>query len=176
MNFKILIVGLDNVGKTSFVEKLNTGIFNPNIHRKYDSTILEFVTTKGPLFLEFKTSNTYEDGHDAEIIMHDLSDPRSRLIIDTIPKANKPRIVVGNKSDLRDIPLSTGWSIRQDGNTYINISLKSNQFCENALIHLLRKLISNDLRILFEPNEETRIDSKILKQLCGGDTMLMSES
>lgn len=89
MNFKILIAGSGNEGKTTYVYKL--ALLGHGI------TELEFISNYGLILVNIKTSNIYEEDHDAEIIMFDLSRPNS---LSEIPPTDKPRVIVGNKSDL----------------------------------------------------------------------------
>lgn len=99
MNFKILILGYGSDGKTSFIQRHKTGEFKSVGEQ---TTALKFYTNYGSVLLQVKESNFYEDGHDAEIIMFDLTRLCSMDIVDDIPKTNKPRVVVGNKCDLKD--------------------------------------------------------------------------
>ena len=152
MNFKILIVGLGNEGKTTLVNRLKTGDFT---NLPDETTLLTFSTNHGPVSLEIKPSNMYEEGHDAEIVMFDLTRPRSMAILDEIPETKKPRVVVGNKCDLKDeikVTVEEKYErIVAKGNHYYDISAKTNYNYEKPFLYLLRKLIKEDL--IFVENE-----------------------
>lgn len=66
MDFKILIVGLKDVGKASLINVWKTGEIN-NIGPF--STYLERQTNYGLVRVQLTQSHIYESGHDANVIM-----------------------------------------------------------------------------------------------------------
>lgn len=172
MNFKILIVGNGNEGKSSFIQRHKTGAFD-RLDNDQESALLKFTTNHGPVTLEVKTNNHYENEHevqehDAEIIMFDLTRPSSMKIVDDIPNTNKPRVVVGNKCDLRDEIKITDEEKRErivsKGYQYYDISAKSNYNYDKPFLFLLRKLVDEDLTFV-EVTDTTKRETQIRELL-----------
>lgn len=137
-HFKILIVGQGNEGKSSFIKKFphtrlssNKGMFDD------DKVMLKVDTIHGVVDLEVVISNHYpiRDGIDGEIVMVDLTRPTTISNL-SLPETNNPRVIVGNKCDLKDqlIPhnvdiemsVKTGHNIDKPFATLIDLMYKRN--------------------------------------------------
>lgn len=120
-HFKILIVGRGNEGKSSFIGKFpstrlpSTGTYDE------EKLMVKVDTAHGLVSLEVIISNHYpnRDGIDGEIVMVDLT--RSVNILNSLPPTNKPRLIVGNKLDLKDPLISHNVDIEMSVESSHNI-------------------------------------------------------
>lgn len=175
MNFKILIVGYGNEGKSSFVQRHKTGEFD-RLDYDQEGTLLNFTTNHGPVTLQVKTSNLYESGptleeYDAEIIMLDLTRPGTIKIVETVPNTDKPRVVVGNKYDLTDdiriSRLEIYARVIGRGYQYYDISAKLNYNYEKPFLYLLKKLVNENLDFVEkEPLTPREVNKLLVETKC----------
>ena len=137
MNFKILLVGLNNVGKGSLIHMWKTNQYN-NIGPI--STYLNCKTNYGIIRLQITQSHTYESNHDANIIMYDLTRPITMEILNRIPIDHKVQVIIGNKCDLLNYNRS-----RPRIYPYFDISVYLRYNINIVLLYLLRRLVADDL-------------------------------
>lgn len=136
MNLNILICGSGNEGKGTFLNNFDGLV-------KVDDETYQLGI--GQINIEFKVLNMYEHGYDAEIIMFDLSCPQT---FSQIPPTNKPRIIVGNKSDISVITAVRKTQIKSMGYEYIEINRKSERVHYiKPLSYLIQELVGYDFRM-----------------------------
>lgn len=145
MNFKVLIVGQDSVGKGSFIHMCKTGKFD-NIGPL--STYLDCRTNYGIIRLQFTQSRTYEEGHDIDLIMFDVSRPSTLGILDNIPSNKTPKIIVGNKFDLAYINRYRKKEILPKGYKYYNTSAKTFYGIICVILNLLKMLVATNIKFV----------------------------
>jgi tRNA U34 5-carboxymethylaminomethyl modifying GTPase MnmE/TrmE len=144
MNFKVLIVGEAAVGKGSFINMCKYKDFK-NIGPI--DTYLYITTNKGPIRLQLTQSRTYEENYDSYLVMFDLSRPITTEILQKIPHNNKPRVIIGNKSDLSYAKKVANSSLIRERKTiphkypYYDISVKMNRGVDAVISCLLKQLI-----------------------------------
>lgn len=142
---KILIVGHENVGKASLINMYRNDTFS-NIGPL--STYLDCKTNYGVISIQLTQSHTYENGHDADMIMFDLTRHDTLNITKNIPNSRKPRVLVGNKCDTpRSLHISCQIKFRQGYRCY-DVSAKRGSSLDKPLLFLLRQLISPKLRFV----------------------------
>ena len=172
MEFKIVLVGSANSGKTTYITRLLTGEFN----KTYIPTLgvdvhpLTFNTTKG--YITFNVwdcageerfgglRDGYYLGAKGCIALFDLTRPatieRTLTLQANVIQSNGPipTIFCGSKRDLVEAKQT---SIEQKRSlalehTYFDISAKSNYQYEKPFLYLARKL-TGDSSLEFVPNE-----------------------
>lgn len=137
--FKILIVGRESVGKASLINMYKSGTFSSVGPL---STYFDCFTNYGKFRIQLTQSHTYEDGHDAIMIIFDLSRHDTMKIIESIPHNRIPRVLVGNKYDLPHNQINSQ-SIRYQ---YYYVSVKRCHYLDKPLLFLLQRLVSSNIR------------------------------
>lgn len=165
MNFTIAIVGDSAVGKTTFLDRHQSGRYtkqhNPTtfIARRN----LGFYTTKGFVNLNMieipaTTPFSYlarvfrDEGVDAVIVMFDLTQKityKNALQYLKVCKANFPVVFVGNKCKQEKV-VKTKTVLRSIGNTkYYHVSSRSCYNFEKPFLYLIQTLLLGDPAVNF---------------------------
>lgn len=172
MQYKVVIVGAAETGKSSYVNKVLTNTFND----KYEPTlgvdvfVLKFNTTYGPVILNcWDTAGQelygglrdgYYIGSDGCIVVFDKNNVRSfveaKTYVSDVKKiaSNIPITIIGNKSDVykphrmvKNIDISA-FSQRTNA-CYYDVSVKRNYNTLQPMTGLIRRLTGhNDLDII----------------------------
>jgi len=137
--YKILVVGAEAVGKTTYIRRHQTGEFMSErmIHGKGVTTNISFYTTRGLIVLSMRESDDILDsGFDNELdgllAMYDLTRPHTKQVaVDAQKVRALSSVLVGNKADLVNMH-------HDDGVVYIYS--KTNYHYEIPIINLIRKL------------------------------------
>ena len=162
-DFKLVLVGDERVGKTTFIKRHLTGEFE----KKYIPTIgvevhpIKFFTTRG--MVSFNIWDTagqeqyaglkegYYIGSHCAIIMFDVT---SRTSYTSVPRwhrdlfrqcENIPIVLVGNKVDVKDRKIKAKQILyhRRHNLQYFDISSKSNYQFEKPFIGLIPRLLDD---------------------------------
>jgi GTP-binding nuclear protein Ran len=162
--FKLVLVGVGGVGKTTFVKRHLTGEFE----KKYVATLgvevhpVKFQTSRGEvIFNVWDTAgqekfgglrDVYYVGSHCAIIMFDVT---SRISYKNVPSWHRdltrvcdriPVVLCGNKVDIKDrkvTPRQVSYH-RKRNLQYFEISAKANFNHEKPFLSLLRKLYNNN--------------------------------
>lgn len=182
MNFKLVIMGDNGVGKSTFIRRHMTGEFEKN----YKPTsgvamnLLSFFTTKTKGTVDFNiwdcagTDNIDTQQHayfaqaDAAILMFDRTNVQSYQNVINWYNAfrsicpNAPVVIVGNKVDIRNTTVkSRHITIHRTLNLkYYDVSAKSNCNFEKPFLYLARILLNiPNLQFIGEPPTNNYISS-----------------
>lgn len=149
MQFRVLIIGEKSVGKGSFIHMCRTGEFN---NLAPINCYLDCPTNYGIIRLYLTQSHNYEKDHDAELIMVDSSKFTTLKILRQVPHNNTPRIIVGNKFDLKHNPINFP-EVEQKEITsrkypYFNISVIMKYGILEVISYLLKQLVAEDIYLV----------------------------
>ncbi len=161
MSFKIILIGDGGVGKTTFLKRNLTAVFE----KKYVATSgvdvhpLSYNTSSGPICFNVWDCAGQErlgglrDGYfiqaDAAILMFDRTNVKTyqsmavwymefRRVCSTAPV-----IVLGNKCDIKHLAVKSKDIKSQVNLPYYDVSAKSNLNFEKPWLHLARTLMAN---------------------------------
>ncbi len=187
--FKIVFLGDDEVGKTTFMNRHLTGIFT----KEYTPTLgvevnyIEFNTNYG--MLRFNTWDTAENptlssfyyvGADAAILFFDLT---RKSTYKSLEKWNekfkkavgpKPIVVCGNKCDLPNNKQARTITFHIKNNCkYYSISSQSNYNFEKPFLYLARVLTGHDDLVFIEtpPTRPPCYDDELKKHIMFASTI-----
>ena len=173
--FKVVMIGDGGCGKTTFINRLNTGEFE----KRYIATMgvevnfMDMPSSIGNInFSVWDTAGqekysglklTYYNNADAAIVFFDLTSMITFInvkqwITDFRSKCpGVPIILVGNKCDIRqrkvnrqtiDAFMHTDFIANNNNVTYFNISAKSNYNYDKPFLYLAR-ILTNDNHLVF---------------------------
>ena len=153
-SYKIVILGDSGVGKSSFVEKFNTGDFKREYSPSTDINVTRVYFKRVHLdfwnVIRSGDDEKYISDADAYVIMFDLTNRHSHIhsfndatyAVDT----GKPFIICGNKSDMVDKPGTMSLQDIHIGKEFKNyaelfiISVQSGYQYAEAVTALMKKL------------------------------------
>jgi len=163
--FKVALIGDGGVGKTTFIERYQTNIFNKSYRATMGVEVnpLPINTSTGQVMFNIWDTAGQERfsglgvgyllGANAVIIMVDLTNSLTYKSVShwiALAKLHAPEaaiIIIGNKSDCNDQKI-TSEEITNLGLPSFIVSTKDNIKCSEPMLYLTRTLLKNDTLIL----------------------------
>lgn len=174
--FKVSLIGAENVGKTAFLKRWETGGFEKDYLPTTKASVvpLDFSTNKGEIRLDVwdcagnpklaGSEDEYWTNSQAIFLMFDLTSAASFENMKKkfgeanwlLEHSNPAMVLCGNKSDLKKREITASQIVNwksENGLDYYDISAKSNYNFERPWLNLLRKL-TKDSSLRFAENPE----------------------